>query len=125
MKSNSRIRILRRAAAERQVWQCYYCTFPMWEGDPEVLKTRYSLTSREVRRFRCTAEHLKARCDGGRDIEENVVAACHFCNRTRHRRKRPMDAESYASLVRSRIEKGRWHPVWLRHLKSEADLTGD
>jgi len=118
MGSNSRIRILRRAAAERQEWNCYYCSFPMWEGDPAVFKTRYSLTSREVRRFRCTAEHLKARCDGGRDIEENIVAACHYCNRTRHSKKRPKDADSYASFVRSRIEKGRWHPVRLRDQKS-------
>ncbi|WP_445944934.1 HNH endonuclease [Rhizobium sp. WSM1274] len=65
---------------------------------------------------------LKARCDGGRDTEENIVAACHYCNRTRHRKTRPKDAASYACFVRSRIEKGRWHPVRLRHQGSEADL---
>ncbi|WP_368411039.1 MULTISPECIES: HNH endonuclease [Rhizobium] len=94
----------------------------MWESDPEVFKTRYSLSSRAVRHFRCTAEHLKARSDGGRDIEENIVAACHYCNRTRHRTKRPKDAVSYASFVRSRIGEGRWRPVWLRHQKSDAEV---
>ncbi|TBD04753.1 restriction endonuclease [Rhizobium leguminosarum] len=109
MKSNSRIQILRRRAAESQGWRCYYCLFPMWESNPEAFKTRYSLSSRAVRHFRCTAEHLTARCDGGRDIEENIVAACHYCNRTRHRRKRPKDAASFASFVRSTIDRGRWH----------------
>lgn len=107
MKSKSRIRILRRKAAESQGWQCYYCHFPMWESDPEVFRVRFALSSRAVWHFRCTAEHLEARYDGGRDIEENIVAACHYCNRNRHRKKRPRDAMSYARFVRSRIEKGQ------------------
>ncbi|NKJ77804.1 restriction endonuclease [Rhizobium leguminosarum bv. viciae] len=122
MKSKKRIQYLRSKAAESQGWLCYYCSFPMWGSDPEAFKARYSLPSRAVRHFRCTAEHLKARCDGGRDIEENIVAACHYCNRTRHRKKRPKDAACYASFVRSRIDKGRWHPAWLRQQMSEAEV---
>lgn len=114
MKSNNRIQLLRRKAGENQGWQCYYCQLPMWETDPKFFSARYRLSDRAALLFRCTAEHLVAQCDGGRDIEENIVAACLFCNKTRHRKKRPKDAASYASFVRSRIKKGRWHPPMLR-----------
>ncbi|MGR9076300.1 HNH endonuclease [Rhizobium leguminosarum] len=123
MGSNSRIRILRHAAAERQEWQCYYCSFPMWEGDPEVFKTRYSVSSREVRRFRCTAEHLTAQFDGGRDIEENIVVACHYCNRTRHRRKRPKDAESYASFFSIQDRKRTMASCLVKAVKSASEVS--
>ncbi|WP_080579593.1 HNH endonuclease [Sinorhizobium fredii] len=86
----------------------------MWETDPRIFSARYRVSRRAALHFRCTAEHLVARCDGGRDTEENIVAACHYCNRTRHRPKRPKNAASYAAFVRSRIEKGRWRPVMLR-----------
>ncbi|WP_420228749.1 HNH endonuclease [Rhizobium etli] len=92
----------------------------MWETDPNTLKERFRVPGRTVLRFRCTAEHLVAQCDGGRDTEENIVAACQFCNGSRHRKKRPKDAASYASFVRSRIEKGRWHPVRLTHQQFDA-----
>jgi 5-methylcytosine-specific restriction endonuclease McrA len=32
----------------------------------------------------CTAEHLVARMDGGRDTRDNIVAACRRCNAARH-----------------------------------------
>jgi len=49
----------------------------------------YRLTLRQAKSFRCTAEHLMAKRDGGSDDQENIVAACWVCNHTRHRRKRP------------------------------------
>ncbi|PKA43216.1 restriction endonuclease [Rhizobium sullae] len=119
MTSNSRIQILRRKAAQRQGGQCYYCHFPMWESDPGVFSARFALSRRAALHFRCTAEHLKARCDGGRDIAENIVAACQFCNGNRHRKKLPKDAASYANFVRSRLQQGRWHPVKLKHQTSQ------
>jgi len=38
-------------------------------------------------RNRRTAEHLEARCEGGADSTDNIVAACRFCNGRRHRAK--------------------------------------
>jgi len=111
--SKKRIQNLRRQAAERQGWLCYYCQQPMWETDPKSFSARFGLTDRATLHFRCTAEHLAARCDGGRDTKENVVAACRYCNGYRHKRKRPKDAVSYTELVRSRMEQGRWRPVTL------------
>ncbi|WP_431693649.1 HNH endonuclease [Rhizobium giardinii] len=93
----------------------------MWETDPKSFSARFGLTDRAASLFRCTAEHLVARSDGGRDTEENIVAACHYCNRTRHRPKRPKDAASYACFVQSKIEKGRWPPVRLTHQTCETD----
>lgn len=121
MKSNNRRQILRRKAGKNQGWQCYYCQQPMWETNPKIFSARYRVSRRAALLFRCTAEHLVARCDGGRDTEENIVAACHYCNRTRHRKKGPKDAVSYGKFVRSRMKQGRWHPVRLTHQTCEAD----
>lgn len=111
-----KLQTLRRKAAEYQGWQCFYCQQSMWETDPKAFSIRYQLPERAVMLFRCTAEHLNARCDGGEDSPENVVAACFYCNSKRHKRKRPMDVESYAKYVRTRIEQGRWHSsVVLKH----------
>ncbi|WP_397510245.1 MULTISPECIES: HNH endonuclease [Rhizobium] len=87
----------------------------MWQTDQRSFSARFRVTDRAASHFRCTAEHLQARCDGGRDTEENVVAACLHCNKNRHKRKRPKDAVSYKNLVRSRMERGLWHPFRLKH----------
>ncbi|MFS2176750.1 HNH endonuclease [Rhizobium pisi] len=85
----------------------------MWETDPKSFSARFGLTDCATLHFRCTAEHLEARCDGGLNTKENVVAACRYCNGNRHKRKRPKDAVSYMELVRSRMKQGRWLPVTL------------
>ena len=67
-------------------------------------------------RLQCTAEHLVARREGGRDIASNVVAACAHCNHTRHKRKRPPDPAAYRSEIRRRVGCGKWHPAWVSTL---------
>ena len=42
MTTSSRIKNLRRKAAESQNWRCYYCDFPMWETDPEAFRARFA-----------------------------------------------------------------------------------
>ncbi|MGO8493618.1 HNH endonuclease [Rhizobium ruizarguesonis] len=95
----------------------------MWEIDPKIFSTRFQVPGRAVLLFRCTAEHLQARCDGGLDTEENVVAACQYCNRNRHRTKRPKDAASYASFVQSRLERGRWNSISLTHSPAAVSMS--
>ncbi|WP_411974196.1 HNH endonuclease [Sinorhizobium kummerowiae] len=95
----------------------------MWETDPEIFSARFRISARTAWRFRCTAEHLVARCDGGRDVEENVVAACHYCNWTRHRTTRPKDSASYKEHVRSRMKQGRWHRIVLKPSPAETSLS--
>jgi hypothetical protein len=113
MRNSRKIKNLRNKAAQAQKGRCYYCREPMWDGDPTAFSERFSLSLREALRYRCTAEHLHERGRGGADVERNVVAACHYCNRTRHLAKRAKDAVSYAKHVKSRMEVGRWHPIRL------------
>ncbi|PHR25374.1 MAG: restriction endonuclease [Hoeflea sp.] len=114
MTSGNRLKKLRKQAAQRQGGYCFYCRYPMWDSRPEEFIGRYGISPGLAKRFQCTAEHLKARCDGGEDIAPNIVAACHFCNTTRHKVKHPLDAAKHASVVRLRLAKGRWHPPQVR-----------
>ena len=105
----ARLQRYRRAAAERQKWRCHYCQCPIWEDEPDAFSQRYGLTLRQAKLLRCTAEHVTARCDGGTDAAENLVASCLFCNRTRHKANRPKQALLYLAYVRNRMRLGRWH----------------
>jgi 5-methylcytosine-specific restriction endonuclease McrA len=104
----SSIQILRLRAALRQEFRCYYCRLLVWIEDPDGFAARYKLTTGQVRRLRCTAEHLKARADGGTNRRDNVVAACFYCNSRRHRTQTPLSPPEYQAHVRRRMQKGRW-----------------
>jgi hypothetical protein len=84
----------------------------MWLASPHELDSTVP-SKAAASRLRCTAEHLLARCDGGRDIPSNVVAACHFCNHTRHIRKRPPEPERYRAEITKRMARHGWHPAWV------------
>lgn len=110
MPSNNTLKNLRKQAAQRQGGRCFYCELPMWDDSPREFIVHYGISPGLAKRFQCTAEHVEARCDGGKDVVTNIVAACLFCNGTRHKAKHPVDAAKHASVVRSRLAKGRWHP---------------
>lgn len=110
MPSKNTLKKLRIKAAQQQGWRCFYCRMPMWDANPKKFIVHYGLSPGLAKRFQCTAEHVEARCDGGKDVAPNIVAACLFCNTTRHKAKLPVDAARHASVVRSRLAKGRWHP---------------
>lgn len=101
---------LRQQAFIRQGGRCFYCDSPMCAGDPEQFAKRYDCSVQFARHLLCTAEHLSAKRDGGEDIVENIVAACMFCNRTRHRFKKALQPEAYRRHVKARLRRGRWHP---------------
>lgn len=109
MKSKSLARV-RSAASHRQQGRCFYCTLPMWQTDAQAFASEYRITVAQARQFKCTAEHLVARQDGGSDAQENIVAACWHCNRLRHRRKDPPAPVQYKELVCAKLRKGLWHP---------------
>jgi 5-methylcytosine-specific restriction endonuclease McrA len=104
------LRRLRTEAAVRQAHLCYYCDVPMWDGDSAQPARQLGLSHRILRALQCTAEHLIPRSDGGPETAQNIVAACFFCNRMRHKRKSLLTPEQYLSLVRRRLRNGRWHP---------------
>ena len=115
-----RIKTNRRKAFLAQSGRCFYCRAEMWLTHPERFATRHGLSEREARRFKCTAEHLVARCDGGPDSQTNIVAACAFCNATRHKFRRAPEPATYVQHVHRRLSTGRWHPSRYRHLLAAA-----
>ncbi len=102
------IKRIRAAKMAAQDGRCWYCDRPMWSESPDMFRATFRLSARAAHLFRCTAEHLKPRSAAGDDSAANLVAACWFCNVTRHRRKRPLDPEAYRSMVRRRLAAGRW-----------------
>ena len=85
-----RIVSLRKLAFVKQAGRCYYCDIPMTPSANGAPRPHWRS---------CTAEHLVARQDGGEDSAENVVAACHYCNRRRHARPHPLSAAEYLRHV--------------------------
>lgn len=106
----SSIKSLRSKAYSHQGGRCHYCGFLMWLSGPAEFARSHSLTLPQARRFQCTGEHVVARQDGGGNVASNIVAACLFCNHTRHARKKPIPASTYKALVTSRLQKSKWHP---------------
>ena len=88
---------------------CIYCELPMWIDNPKAFAEKYKITIKGAALFKCTAEHLLARKDGGKDGESNIVAACHYCNQHRHKCKSAKEPMSYKLHVSKRLEKGKWN----------------
>lgn len=101
----------RSAAFDRQSGRCYYCGIQMWSDTPEAFARIYGLSLRQTRHFQCTAEHLVAKQDGGRDTRFNIAAACLLCNQRRHKLKNAPKPKEYKALVQKRLSKGSWHPL--------------
>jgi len=111
-----RLKRYRWQAFKKQKGRCYYFHSPMWLGSTEEFADNYGITEIQAERFQCTAEHLIARQNGGTDERENIVAACLYCNFTRHNVSEALphneDREHVASLVQSQ----EWHPREFHHL---------
>lgn len=108
----------RREAFQNQNGRCFYCGSLMWTKDVKGFARSHGISEIEAARFQCTAEHLTARCDGGRTSRDNIVAACRFCNIKRHRRKNPLAPDIYRAYIKKRYKKGKWHPKKLRNAVS-------
>lgn len=113
--STKRLKSIRTSAFHAQSGRCYYCGLPMWLISPSEL----GLNASNARGAQCTAEHLLAQQDGGRDVPENVVAAHARCNQGRHKRSGPTPSpEAFKHWVMGRIARGKWWsqnlPFW-RH----------
>lgn len=105
----SRLAKLRHSAFQAQVGLCFYCGLPMWESNPEAFAHALGLTLPQAHRLQATAEHLHARCDGGLDARDNIVAACRHCNQMRHEsRKNSRDWKAYRRVVATRMTAGAW-----------------
>ena len=108
--SMKRLVRLRLAAFAHQHGRCYYCQLAMAQThELGAFAARHGISQKQARNLECTAEHLQARCDRGKDCPENIVAACRLCNQRRHKRPQPLSPEAFQQLVRRRVDKGRWH----------------
>lgn len=112
----SQIAKYRLNAFQKQTGRCYYCGSPMWIENQKDFAAQHGVPLSKVAKLQCTAEHLVARCDGGRNSQNNIVAACLFCNSLRHRMKNPPDPANYKIHVKKLLSKGSWHSKSLRHL---------
>lgn len=101
----------RISAFERQQGKCCYCSFLMWRDSPEVFAEQHSLSLAQAKYFQCTAEHLVARQDGGKNTALNIAAACIRCNGLRHKRKKAPEPIEYQAFVQKRLDKGGWHTL--------------
>lgn len=108
----NKIAKLRIQSALIQQCRCFYCGLAMIEPalpqfTPKELKPKLQ------KYLLCTAEHLTARKDQGRDTAQNIVAACWWCNTRRHkgRKENAPNPQQYRQRVQSLMKRGRWHPV--------------
>lgn len=107
-----RVQSLRRRAFEQQGGRCYYCNVRMWLVTPdELLAVRRSPAA--ASKLQCTAEHLTARCDGGTDAAQNIVAACARCNHARHQLHNPPEPPDYRLYVARQLARRCWHQLWV------------
>ncbi|WP_352633571.1 HNH endonuclease [Mesorhizobium sp. M0496] len=83
----------------------------MWDRNATEFSERHNIPAGLAKRFQCTAEHLNPRMNGGQDRLDNLVAACKFCNQTRHRMDEPLPWLEYLQHVRKRTAAGKWHPL--------------
>ena len=98
----------RALAAKKQHFCCYYCGLEMWVTDLDAFVAKFGVSKRQAEQVKCTAEHVIPRCEGGTNENQNIVAACWHCNRTRHARRQPISSSDYKRLVQRRMSRGRW-----------------
>ena len=106
-RDNARLRALRRRAFKFQRGLCYYCGLPMWLGSPKLFARAYRMPLKKAGQFRCTAEHLQPRCNGGPATRDNIVAACVHCNMGRHEEK-PVVTPAQWRIVQKAEAQQRW-----------------
>lgn len=99
----------RSAALLHQSGRCYYCSVLLSTSKLDHFAAEHQLSLPQVKPLQCTAEHMRARRDGGTNAKANIVAACWFCNHKRHARPYPLPPDQYLALVQKRIRQGRWH----------------
>lgn len=102
------IKRFRTLAFHAQHGRCYYCRAPMWLDDPDSFRRTFGCTAGQLPSLRATAEHLVARCDGGKHTRKNIVAAHYLCNRRRHQPPVALPADRYREHVARLMARGAW-----------------
>lgn len=92
---------------------CYYCGCSMWLTNPAPFMAAFGLNQAQAYRLQCTGEHLLPASEGGRATADNIVAACRFCNETRHRQTKPPTPEVFRAYIRNEMARGCWQRAWI------------
>ena len=103
----------RQLAFDRQGHCCYYCKQPMWTDDPAEFSQRFNIKESQTRLLQLTAEHLHPWKDGGSNSQQNIVAACRYCNQRLHNRRKELDPLTFRIHVQRGLRVGRWHGLVL------------
>ncbi|MGJ0483774.1 MAG: HNH endonuclease [Methylomicrobium sp.] len=104
------IRKFRHKAFIRQNRRCFYCNHPIWLQNSQQFAESFGISLKAATLLQCTAEHLRALSAGGNNCSSNIVAACRFCNQTRHKAKKVKSPSEYAFHVQRRVQANRWFP---------------
>ena len=115
----------RRQAFVQQHGRCFYCQHRMWIQNPHQFAKSIGLSVKVTRALQCTAEHLHPVSAGGNNSSTNIVAACRFCNQTRHRATRVKSPNEYAAHVQRRVNAQRWHPWTVREATYAQQVGAD
>ena len=100
----------REQALVRQDGRCCYCKLPaVPQSKLNDFALAYGLSKAIAKALQCTAEHLHARCDGGRNVAKNIAAACITCNQRRHRMNPAPTPDRYREIVQRQMKRGIWH----------------
>ncbi|WP_414635381.1 HNH endonuclease [Azospira sp.] len=83
----------------------------MWLADLAGFANSHNYSLAQARLLQCTAEHLRARQDGGKNSPGNIAAACWYCNTRRHKRVHQLRPEEFRQHVVKRMRNGRWHQL--------------
>lgn len=106
------IQINRQKAYRAQGCRCHYCGVLMPE--PKRIKQfcqEHQIDLADAQRIQLTAEHLVPVSEGGTNSRSNIVAACWYCNHTRHHGAPVgLDHQAYAQWVKQQQLLGQWHP---------------
>ncbi len=112
-KQRKSLKSPRQKAFKVQQGLCYYCHQPMWSTEPKSFAKRFGLSLSQAQQMQCTGEHLVAHTQGGSALQENIVAACKYCNKHRHQLKITPPPEQFEKYVSRRLSRGKWHGLTL------------
>ena len=99
----------RNSAFRKQDGHCYYCSTLMWDENIYQFSIRFNVTLSHSKLYKSTGEHLIAKQDSGLNTQSNIVAACLFCNQTRHKSRKPLTSDKFRTHVLGRLRKGKWN----------------
>lgn len=109
----SPLALLRESSLQRQRGRCFYCHVLLAPAKFEAFAKRFKLSPEQVKPLQCTAEHLKARKDGGQDKPGNIVAACRKCNEGRHSHGNDFPPHKYKAQIAKQIAQHKWHKAYV------------